>query len=278
MPSIESLHTNDRKPQDSKSHPSAPSPRLHPEAGEIAAAYDALSTEYDSQLRPSFGIRAQLWQRMDDLFPAGSFVLDVTAGTGLDTQHLIERGVQMIAGDLSPQMLAQLQLKVPGVQTRILDFNQLDGENFGRPLDGIISTFAGLNTSSDLRSFGQAAARLLRRDGVLFIHLLNRWPAREIAGSLLHLKWREAAYRLTHADRMVNLAGLTVPHTLYSPLALYRHVFAPFFRLQRVEAQGLFSELRATNGSRMHTSERMLDRYFPFHSLGTFFSLEMIRR
>src|SRR3954470_24947283 len=90
------------------------------------AAYDALAPEYDAAVAPSSWVRERLWERLDALFPAGSRVLDVTAGTGLDVLHLVGGRVAVTACDLSPGMLARLAAKAPPVPTLVSDFNRLE--------------------------------------------------------------------------------------------------------------------------------------------------------
>jgi SAM-dependent methyltransferase len=216
---------------------------------------------------PAQWIRDRLWERLEALFPPGARVLDVTAGTGLDALHLAQRGVQVVACDLSPRMLEQLRAKDGAIETHVADFNHLEFGNWDSEFDGVISTFAGLNTSPDLHPFAASVARLLRPGGVLFTHLLNRWPLPDV----VRLKWRS----LLSPRRAVNLGGTLVTHYLYSPLPLYRHVFAGHFKLRRVEAQGLVSTVGQT---RLAHWERALASHAPFQSLGTFFSLELIRR
>jgi SAM-dependent methyltransferase len=251
--------------------------------GRITAAYDALAPAYDSQLASSQWIRKRLWARMDALFPPGARVLDLTAGTGLDAIHLTERGVRVIACDISSGMLAQLRAKNPAIETYVADFNALALEPWPFSLepcslDGILSTFAGLNTSADLRPLAEGAARLLHPGGVLLIHMLNRWPALELLRHLGKLRWRELGRGVTSTRRDVNLGGLSVSHYLVSPLSLYRRVFAEHFQLGRVEAQGLLVHLGAEPGTRLNRWERAIAHRPPFHSLGTFFSLELVRK
>ncbi len=254
--------------------PPASDPTLAP-AGGVAAAYNALAPDYDDQLASAQWVRARLWERMDTLFPPGARVLDVTAGTGLDAIHLAERGVRLVACDLSPNMLAQLHAKNPDIETRVVDFKQLELE---LEFDGVISTFAGLNTSPDLRLFVDGVARVLKPGGLLFIHLLNRWPMLDLWQIFARRRWREGWRRLHSSRREVNLGGISVPHYLYSPLTLYRRTFAEQFRLGRVEAQGLLGAPGAEPGARLAAWERALAGRPPFHSLGTFCSLELIRR
>jgi SAM-dependent methyltransferase len=246
----------------------------------IAAAYDALAADYDAQLAPAGWVRERLWARLDELLPAGARVLDVTAGTGLDAIHLARRGVRVIACDLSPAMLAQLHAKEASIETRVADFNDLRYQAGDIGLDGILSTFAGLNTSPDLRPFARSAARLLRPGGLLFLHLLNRWPALDLLRHAAGLRGRAFWQGLTSDRRDVTLGGIRVPHYLYAPLGLYRRVFAAQFRLRRVESQGFLRPVGAEapwGQAQLDQWERALACRAPFNALGAFFTLEMTR-
>jgi len=240
----------------------------------IAAAYNVIAADYDSQLESVQWIRERLWKRLDVLFPAKSHVLDVTAGTGLDVLHLIERDVSVVASDISAKMLHRLHKRNPDVKAVVSDFNR---PGMTAKFDGIISTFAGLNTSSDLRSFAEQAARLLRRDGTLFIHVLNRWPLSDIARRTIKFQWLDAWSTIKTNPRNVNIGDLLVPHYLYSPKSLYRSVFAQDFRLSRIEGQGFVRPLNAEWGHQLDILERRLASRFPFYSMGIFFSLELTR-
>jgi SAM-dependent methyltransferase len=249
-------------------------PKL-PVSDPIAKAYDALAAHYDSQVSGSQWIRKQLWERMDLLFPAGSRVLDVTAGTGLDALHLAERSVHVVACDISPQMLSQLHAKNPKIETRIADFNHLE---LDEEFDGLISTFAGLNTARDLCPFATNAAGLLRPGGVLLIHVLNRWPLLDILRQFTRLRWQHGLRMLASSERDVNLDGNPVRHYLYSPLSIYRRIFAPGFQLSRVSGQGILRPVESEGGHPLERVERKLAAAFPFYLTGTFFLLEMVRR
>jgi len=262
--------TNAPRPQAFESK--APGDRL--ETRNIAAAYNAVAAEYDSQLEPVEWMRRRLWENIDRLFPAGSSVVDVTAGTGADALHLTERGVVVTACDISPQMLEHLHKKNPAVRVVISDFNHLD---LTGKFDGILSTFAGLNTSANLESFAERAAHLLKPDGILFIHLLNRWPIFDIARQIVTLQWQDAWRTSTNNPRDVRLGPMLIPHYLYSPMSLYRSVFARHFRVRGIEGYGFIRPLYAAWGARLEGLERRLAATFPFHSLGVFFSLELVR-
>jgi SAM-dependent methyltransferase len=220
------------------------------------AAYDAIAPEYDAAVAPSAWVRERLWERLDALFPRGSRVLDVTAGTGLDVLHLLERGVHVTACDVSPAMLACLSVKAPSVPVLAADLQNLDRVDLDGPFDGLISTFAGLNAAADLTGLARAAARLVRPGGTLFLHVLN--PLRK--GRTL----------------TVRIAGVEVPHRLWSPREL-AHAFAPGFSVSRLAGQGI---LRSVDdpGQSLDRWERMLSGLPGLRALGTFFSLELTRR
>jgi SAM-dependent methyltransferase len=223
----------------------------------VQSAYDAIAAEYDAAVAPSSWVRERLWERLDILFPAGSRVLDVSAGTGLDVLHLAGRGVAVTACDLSPEMLRRLAVRAPEIPAVVADFNHLDKAGLDGPFDGLISTFAGLNAAADLAGISRAAARLVRPGGVLFLHVLNRLRRRTLN---------------------VRIAGVEVPHRLWSPRELAR-IFAPAFAVSRLAGQGILRPVddpgRFAGRGRW---ERALAGLPIARSLGTFYALELVRR
>ena len=100
----------------------------------------------------------------------------------------------------------------------VADFNRLEETGLAGPFDGLISTFAGLNAAPDLAGLARAATRLVRPGGVLFLHVLN--PRRK--GTTL----------------AVRIAGVEVPHRLWTPRELAR-CFAADFAFSRLRGQGI---------------------------------------
>ncbi len=223
-------------------------------------AYDAIAAEYDDRVAPSSWVRERLWERLDEIFPPGSRVLDATAGTGLDALHLAERGVRVTACDISPGMLARLAVRVPSVRSVLADLERLDEVELAGPFDGVISTFAGLNTVPDLAGFRRGAARLVRPGGVLFLHALGRW--------------RKGFRRML----TVRIAGVNVPHRLWTPGELSR-LLAGDFSVSRLCGQGIVRPVDDPGPSaRRDRWERALSALPVARALGTFFTLELIRR
>jgi SAM-dependent methyltransferase len=250
-------------------------------AAPVRRAYDAVAAAYDAAVAPSAWVRERLWQRLDVLFAAGARVLDATAGTGCDAVHLAARGVAVTACDLSPAMLRRLAAKNPAIATRVADCSRLQAAGLGGPFEGVISTFAGLNTATDLAGFARGAAGLLEPGGVLFVHLLNRWPVAELARRFRHRGLVPGCAGLAAAwrgARRVEIGGVAVPHRLSSPRRLYRGFFARQFILRRLSGQGVLRPVDDPAGERWERWEGRLGAWPLSRCLGTFFTLEMRRR
>jgi|GEM_PF-740948 len=278
-----------------------------PAATAVRTAYDAIAGAYDDQVAPSTWVREQLWQRLDALFAPGARVLDATAGTGCDALHLAARGVAVTACDISPLMLGRLAAakapSISSISTRVADCANLAAAFPAERFDGVVSTFAGLNTVADLAGFARGAAGLLEPGGVLFVHLLNRLPVADLVRRFRRRGPRAGAAGVAAAwrgSRLVEIGEVPVPHRLHSPGRLYAQVFARDFELLRVSGQGVWrpvddpprpadpaervdptnvgEEMERRAPDRRHRWEERLGAWSWSRGLGTFFTLEMRRR
>lgn len=256
---------------------------------EIARAYDAVAAGYDNQVAVDNWVRQLLWQHFASVFRSGQKVLDVACGTGLDALYLARRGLHVTGIDVSPGMLAKLQAKAieAGVEQRIhtyrLDANDWPSWPAG-PFDGIISSFAGLNTMADLEPFARAARRCLVPDGQLIIHVLNRFSLWEWMGLLWQGRWSDARHLHQQRERTFAIGGKPVRHYLFSPYETYRQAFAPTFHLRRLYGIGI---LRPPSGFHrvpqplvklLTALEQAVRSYRPFAAWGRFFVLDMAPR
>lgn len=80
----------------------------------LGATFDTAAELYD-RARPGFADAAVDWV----LPPGARRVLDLGAGTGKLTASLMARGLDIVAVDRSPNMLARLRANLPGVRTMI---------------------------------------------------------------------------------------------------------------------------------------------------------------
>ncbi len=175
-----------------------PTPRTEP--------FDAIAEEYDAHFTNSLIGRAQrasVWLEMDRLFRPGQRVLDINCGTGVDARRLCSHGIQVMACDASPEMIAsgaaaaRIHLPVevaltsePWPLSRSANSNK---EGF---YDGVLSNFAGLNCVADLRCVARDLARLVRPGGKVILCLFGRFCLWEMLWYILHGKFKKAFRRL----------------------------------------------------------------------------------
>jgi len=234
----------------------------------VARAYDAIAREYDAHLAgdPVAGyMRMRLHEHLARLFHPGDHVLDLSAGTGADACYLAELGVQVTALDASPGMMAELKRTATRrgllIVAHVLPAERLD-ELDVHDLDGVLSTFAGLNTMDDLPRLAQNLAERLKPHGRVLLHALNaRFPHNTI-------------YR-------VSIGGQIVPHRMHNPFTLWRAAFADHFDIRRVYALSVVTGL--TLAKRFPFAMRplfALDRIMGcvFPAAGDFFVMELEKR
>src|SRR5580704_16411686 len=75
---------------------------------EAGRQYWDLTAETYDQVFPETlvgrAMRGAVWTALEQAFQSGQRVLELNCGTGIDAVHLAERGVRVLACDLSPRM------------------------------------------------------------------------------------------------------------------------------------------------------------------------------
>src|SRR5437879_10338773 len=77
--------------------------------------FDAVADAYDDTFSNSSIGRAQrrmVWMETDRTFHPGQRVLEINCGTGIDALHLAARGIEVVACDSSPRMIAVARRRV----------------------------------------------------------------------------------------------------------------------------------------------------------------------
>ncbi len=247
----------------------------------VARAYDALASEYDAQLEQNpvaREMRARLHAEFAQMFRAGDRVLDLTAGTGIDARFLAAHGVAIMAIDVSAGMITELQRAAApdglAIESRVLaaeDLSELKLKN----LDGVISTFGGLNTIDDLPRLARDLNECLRPRGRVLLHALNSFCLWQWARGL------KRGHPALSRRAVVDLSQDRIPHRFYNPYRLWRDAFAEFFGLQRVYAMSVLTAPPLVKKfPRAAPALFALDR-FAGHLLpaaGDFFVMEMEKR
>jgi len=208
-----------------------------PPFDDLAAGYDAAFA--DSSIGRE--MRAIVWRRLDALFRPGMRIIELNCGTGEDAVHLASRGVDVTATDSSPAMLALAERKAArsGVSGSLhfkrLAIEHLGGFGHGGAFHGVVSNFGGLNCVENLADTARAIHACLAPNGIAALCVMGRYVPWEW---LWYLARGDAAraFRRLRGDG-VPWRGITLRYP--SPGQLAR-LFAPWFRLERTSAVGLF--------------------------------------
>jgi SAM-dependent methyltransferase len=256
---------------------------------EIARAYDAIAAGYDRQLEGDQWMRDVLWRHYLRRFRPGQRLLDVSCGSGLDSCFLASSGMLVTGIDISPGMIGEFRQKAArlGLLDR-LDIHVLDLAGLAswppQSFDGIISAFAGLNTSPDLSGFSRDAARLLRPGGRMVLHMLNRFSLWEWLGLVRDRRYSEARRLRSQRERYFVVGDQRLRHYLLHPREAYARFFAREFLLEECYSLG---SLRPPHTVRRIPSpvaralgslEQPLAAHRPLLDCGRFFVLDMVPR
>jgi 23S rRNA (adenine-N6)-dimethyltransferase len=149
------------------------------------------------------------WHRLADEWAArvvaearirpGELVLDIGAGTGALTAHLVRAGAEVVAIELHPGRAAQLRRRLPAVTVIHADATSLPLP--GRPFRVVASPPYGI-TSSLLSLLFAPGTRLVAADLVLQRAVVRKYASGRGPGPA-------RAYRVT--------AGLAVPRRAFVP-------------------------------------------------------------
>jgi ubiquinone/menaquinone biosynthesis C-methylase UbiE len=247
----------------------------------VASVYDAAAAQYDATLAQNpvaVWMRECLWKHYTRAFPAHARVLDFTAGTGADALFLAQRGMQVVASDISPGMLAELQRRAANanleIETRVLAaeaLDQFDADAF----DAAISSFAGINTTENIPQLARHLARLLKPRGRVILHALNSSCAWETLNHLAHLRAPRAR------NTQTRIGGERVALHFYHPRVLYQDAFASEFTLREMYALSVLAaptwlKRAGALAPTLWQMDCALGRLFP--ARGDFFVMDLEKR
>jgi len=213
-----------------------------------AAPFDALAETYDEVFTNSLIGRAQrdaVWKELDRRFHPGQRILELNCGTGADAVHLADRGVEVMACDVSPRMIAVARQRLTAARPtapphfRVLATEEISQLEPDAPFDGAFSNFAGLNCVEDLRGAAVELARLVRPEGRVLLCMAGRTVAWEIIWYLAQGNPLKAMRRFRRHRVEARLAeGVTVA-VHYPSARTMTQVFAPEFELRSSKGIGV---------------------------------------
>lgn len=171
----------------------------------IAQAYDEWADIYDMNENPTRDLNAQAL-RTSSLPWAGSRVLEIGCGTGLNTKYLAEVASEVVGVDLSEEMLRRARKRVPSKNTQFLKDNIKDGWAFdGASFDIVVANLV-LEHVENLTPVFEEAHRVLRLNGIFYIGELH--PYKQLRGT-------QAKYEHPKTGKDVLVEAFTHPVSEY---------------------------------------------------------------
>jgi len=211
---------------------------------DLEAAFDGVAEDYDGHI---LGNEMNVWLRdrsvglMSRVFSPGEVVLEVGCGTGTETLQLAERGVRVIASDISGKMLEVLARKAAklGLDSMVTPLHARPYElgeklrELGFPrIDGAYSTYGAINTEPGLGPMTRELHSAMRPGGKLIVGVWNKYCLYEMVGYALRMRPRMTVARLRNPVA-VGLSRFCVSSTAYSVGSLSA-ALSGSFRLERV--------------------------------------------
>lgn len=150
-------------------------------------------------------------------------ILEINCGTGEDVIWLAKFQHEVIATDVSKEMVAisKAKLEKYGVNAIVeqLDSKQLNNYRTTDKFDVIFSNFGGLNclSISELRVFLNAVSNKLTPEGKLIMVIMPKHCIWDNLFLLLKGRWKELFRRSTKTHLNVNVTGNTVKTWYHNP-------------------------------------------------------------
>jgi len=214
-------------------------------------AFDAYAAGYDRHFTDSAIGRAQrrlVWRGLLPLLGGKMDILEINCGTGEDAMRLAGLGHNVLATDLSGEMIRIAEAKrktappLPGLQFRRAGFLELPLILKGRHFHLIFSNFGGLNCISpaENRHLAVCFHEILQPGGLLFLVYMSRRCTWERL--YFSLKGEpQSAFRRRHQGPAKALVGENEMEVWYYSPEEVAELYAPFFRRQGLFPVGLFT-------------------------------------
>jgi ubiquinone/menaquinone biosynthesis C-methylase UbiE len=222
---------------------------LAPQLRDTQNAFDSVAADYDGARGNNELVqqmRGEMWRWLDTTFTAGSRLIDLGCGTGLDASRMARLGHRITATDWSPQMVQRTIDRAAHdnlsdrVRALVMGAHELHSMDAAQPYDGAYSNLGPLNCVPDLADVAHQCARLLKPGGRLVFTVIGRVCPWEIAYYLWLRRWRRVTVRFARGAVAVNMNHHTVWTRYYSPRGFYR-AFRPYFTLEHFRGLCVFA-------------------------------------
>lgn len=212
------------------------------------ADFDHIANQYDTDFTHSVIGKAQrqlVYHQLEKLQMdwGSSTILELNCGTGQDAIYFAQKGANVLATDISPEMVLVTQEKTKqgsNVSAELLDINELASFHPGRKYDLIFSNFGGLNclNPDELKLFLKNAATKLNENGKLILVIMTSFTLWETLYFSGKMKFNEAFRRSQKNGVNANVEGNSVKTFYYSPSQISK--WAPNLKTAQISPIGFF--------------------------------------
>lgn len=175
--------------------------------------------------------------------PAGSSILEINAGTGVDAAWLVDHGYRVHATDIADGMMAAIRAKIQASSApdrftaQKLSFTELEKVD-NTAFDGVVSNFGGLNCTPDLSLVSSGLRWVLKPGGMIIWVIMPPVSPWEFA-QILRGHWRTAIRRLRRGGVMANVSGSQVMTYYFTP-GQVRRALGTDFKVEALQSFSLF--------------------------------------
>lgn len=238
----------------------------------MPAPFDPVAYRYDADFTDTpLGRRQRelVHRYLEPLIRPGMRVLELNCGTGEDAVWMALRGAEVIATDISTEMLnvASQKAQKTGVTITVQQLSLEDVGSLEIPpdhpgFDLIFSNFDGLNCLPNLDFFPEAISHLLRPGGNVMIVFMNPICLCELLGFSLRGRFRMAVQRLRRGDVAAHIGDSYMAQTWFHPIWKMKQAFGKRFRFRTIAAIGLTTPPTLMRDW-YHRHQRFFRRLFP---------------
>jgi len=211
--------------------------------------FDATAQGYDLEFTNTTVGRVQremthrwLQAMLGDL--PGKSVLELNCGTGEDAKWMAQQGMQVLATDLSAEMVARTAEKTKGleVNAQVCSITELATLANAGPFDLVWSNFGGFNCldSAQLQSSAAGIAQVLKPGGLFMAVVMGRFCAWETAYFLAKLQPSQAFRRFSKGPVRARLDDKTFQDTWYYGPKQFANAFSTHFHPVGKAGIGIF--------------------------------------
>jgi SAM-dependent methyltransferase len=235
----------DRSPASSASLSVSAEPQLR----DTRDAFDSVAADYDGPRGNNALIqdmRCEMWRWLDATFAAGSRLIDLGCGTGLDAVRMARLGYDITATDWSGQMVertverARREGSAAAVRALAIGAHELQRLEGQGSFDGAYSNLGPLNCVPDLTAVARECARLLKPGGALVFSVIGRICPWEVAHYAARRQWARLKVRYAANAVPVGMNRRTIWTRYYTPREFYCS-FEPGFKLAHYRGLCVFA-------------------------------------